>query len=92
MVTMGFTPEEVKIISDHRYVPIIRDAQAWRNHQAALKAAEGKKVPAQQPKGTLRPTGNASGTVASDQKSNVLNRARNTDDMRTKAALIASTL
>lgn len=87
----SFRPEEVAIIADHRYVPIIRDAIAWRNYQVNLKAAEGKKVPSQQPTNVLRnnaTTNNSS--ISSDQKNKIFNQASKTTDMRKKAALIAS--
>lgn len=85
----GFRPEEVEIIADHRHVPICRDAMAWRQHQAALRAAEAKKLAPQQPKGALRQTATPAGPVGQDKDVQTLNRARKTDDMRNKADIIA---
>jgi hypothetical protein len=89
----GFSPEEVQVIADHRHVPIILDALKWRNHQANLKAAQGKKVVQQQPAKTLRQNGNAQGSnLGADEKNNILNRAGKESDLRKKADLIARTL
>lgn len=88
----GFSPNEVQIIADHRHVQIVRDAMAWRQHQAALRAAEGKKVPSQLPTRTLRPTANTGASLSGEQKTQTLNRVRKAGDMRQKADLIASLL
>ena len=88
----GFNPQEVEIIADHRHVPIIRDAIAWRQYQANIKAAQGKKVSPQQPTATLRASGQSSNSVGADQKAKILNRARQMNDTRAKADLIASLL
>lgn len=88
----GFSPQEVEIIADHRHVPIIRDAMAWRQYQANIKAAQGKKVPSQLPTATLRTNGQSSSSVGADQKAKILNRARQMNDTRAKADLIASLL
>jgi hypothetical protein len=82
----GFTPDEVQIIADHRHVPIIRDALAWRNYQASLKSAQGKKVAPQAPTQKLRQNGAAVGAnIGADEKSNILKRASNQTDLRRKA-------
>jgi hypothetical protein len=88
----GFSPQEVQIIADHRHVQVLRDAKAWRQYQANLKAAAGKKVPAQ-PTPMLKPNGAATGSsVASDQKAKILNRAKGKTDLRERADLVASLL
>lgn len=87
----GFTQQEVAIIADHRHVPIIRDAIAWRNHQANLKAAESKKVPNTPVTPTLRANGaSTSANFSADQKNKVLNRAANETDLRRKADILAN--
>lgn len=89
----GFSQAEVQIIADHRHVPIIRDAIAWRNHQANLKAAEGKKVAQQPPSKTLRTNGAAIGAnLGAEQKTQILNRAGKENDLRKKADMIARML
>jgi hypothetical protein len=86
----GFTPQEVSVIADHRHVPIIRDAMAWRNYQATLKAAAGKKTPLQQPTANLRSSGVSSPSVASEQTKKILNRVRSSNNVDEQATLIAS--
>lgn len=90
----GFTPQEVEVIAEHRHIPVLRDAIAWRKHQANLKAAEGKKVAAKQPNApVLRNNGASSGAnLGADDKSKILNRASGETDLRKKADLIARTL
>jgi hypothetical protein len=89
----GFSPEEVQVIADHRHVPIIRDAIAWRNHQASLKSAAGKKVVQQQPTQKLRQNGAAAGAnIGADEKNNILKRAAGTNDLRKKADALAALL
>jgi len=82
----------VQVIVDHRQVPIIRDAISWRNHQANLKAAAGKRVsntPTSQP---LRTDGASNGAnFSADQKNRVLTTAGRETDLRRKAEMIAST-
>jgi hypothetical protein len=85
----GFSPQEVEIIADHRHVPIIRDAIAWRQYQANIKAAESKRVPLQAPTATLRQNGQSSDFVGAEQKSKIINRARQTHDMRARAEMLA---
>lgn len=87
----GFSPKEVEVIGDHRYVLILKDALAWRSHQAGLKSAESKKTaPAAQR--VIRPAATSGAHLGSDQKTALLNRAGKTDDLRKKADLIASLL
>ena len=88
----GFAPGEVAVIQDHRYVPLVRDAMAWRSYQANLKAAAGKKVPSQLPTSTLRTNGVSSGSVDSERTNKILNLASQTQDLRKKAEYMASLL
>lgn len=86
----GFTPQEVEIIADHRHVPIIRDAIAWRNHQANLKAAAGKKVPNVPNTPVLRGHGaNSGANLSSDVRNKTLTRASKETDLRKKADILA---
>lgn len=89
----GYTQEEVLTIPDHRHVQIVRDAIAWRRHQGALRAAEGKKVPRSPTAPTLRQVGtSSSANLNADQKTKILNRAGKVNDLREKAALLANVL
>lgn len=88
----GFTPQDVEVFADHRHIPIMRDAMAWRAHQANLKAAQSKKVPQHQPTKKIGSNGEQGASLASDQKAKILNRASKTDNLHDKAALIAATL
>lgn len=89
----GFSPQEVEVIADHRHVPIIRDAIAWRNHLATLRAAESKKVPAAPSSPALRANANAGkANVGTEQSRQILNRASKESDLRRKADLIAGML
>ena len=85
----GFTPQEVTVIADHRYIPIIQDAAAWRQHQANLKSAQTKKLAPTPTKVLQRSATNGAANLADDQKSALLNRARKTENMRDKAAILA---
>lgn len=87
----GFSQQEVEIIADHRHVPIIRDALAWRNHLANLKAAEGKKVPNTPNQPALRANAAGNGAnMSTEVKSKTLTRAGKETDLRKKADLLAS--
>lgn len=87
----GFQQNEVEIIADHRHVQIIRDALSWRNHQAALKAAEGKKVPNTPNQPVLRTNAAGAGAnLSADQKNKTLTRASQETDLRKKADLLAN--
>lgn len=88
----GFTPQEVANISDHRHVPILRDAIAYRKQEAQRNAIASKKVPLQSPGANLRTSGVASPSIMSEQKKNTINLARNSTDMNRQAELIASLL
>lgn len=84
----GFSPQEVRVIQDHRYVQILRDASAWKQHQANLKAAAAKKV-APQPTRVLRETGEITVKPRSEMSSKILNRAAQTSDLHAKAEALA---
>lgn len=86
----GFSPEEVRVIGDHRYIPIIQDAMAWRQHQTNLKAAQSKRAVPAPTKVLPNASTNGQGAMANDRKAALLNRARGmTDDYR-RAELLAS--
>lgn len=88
----GFTPQEVSIISEHRHIPIVRDAMAWRAHQAALKTAQGKKVPTGAPKVLQQNAAQTGASISNENKQKVLSRASKAPTMREKADAIASLL
>lgn len=87
----GFTPKDVEVIGDHRYVVILKDALAWRNYQASVKSAASKKTASASGR-TLRPAASSNASLNSDQKTATLNRAKATDDLRKKADMVASLL
>ena len=87
----GFAPQEVQIIADHRHVQVLRDAMAWRQYQANIKAAAAKKAPAQ-PTQVLRQTGTTPANLRSEKTSKILNRAKGENDLHKRADLIASLL
>lgn len=84
----GFSPEEVKVIADHRYVQVIRDAQAWRDYQKGIKLVEAKKA-APAPATKVIKQAAVSSNQASSDHSALLNRARQTENIRDKAAMLA---
>lgn len=87
----GYNAAEVATIPDHRQVQIVRDAIAWRQHQANIKAAESKRVPNTPNNPVLRQNGNSgSANLSNDAKTKVLNRADKTNDLRKKADILAS--
>lgn len=90
----GFNPQEVAIIDDHRHIPVLRDAISWRKHQANLKAAEGKKLPAAPARSpALRQNGaTSSADINADSKNNILARASKETDLRRKAEILAGML
>jgi len=88
----GFSPQEIANIYDHRHVQILRDAMAWKSHQANLKAAEGKKVPSS-PIPTLRNNANAtSANLGAEQKTKIINLASKETDLRRKAEMLSGIL
>jgi len=89
----GFRPEEVATFADHRHIQIVRDAIAWKNHQANLKAAESKKVPKTPSNAVLRTDGNAgSANLNADQKIKILTSANRETDLRKRADKLAALL
>lgn len=87
----GFSPDEVKVVADHRHVLVLQDALAWRQYQANLKAAQSKKTVAT-PTKVLRPAGNnGSANLADDQKAALRNKARKASNDRERAAILAQT-
>jgi len=85
----GFSPEEVKVIVDHRYIPVLRDAMAWRQYQANVKAAAAKKV-VPQPTNIVRQASTTGAALSSDQKVGLLKKARGAQTLDEKAAHIAA--
>lgn len=84
----GYTPQETQIIPDHRQILVMKDALAWREYQANLKAVGLKKsIPMQ--KRVLKPR---SSNGAVDNKSALLNRARKTDRIYDKVDAITAYL
>lgn len=84
----GYTPQETQIIPDHRQILVMKDALAWREYQANLKAVGLKKsIPMQ--KRVLKPS---SSNGAVDNKSALLNRARKTDRIYDKVDAITAYL
>lgn len=86
----GFSPQEVTTIADHRYVPVLRDAMAWRQYQANLKTAEAKKAAPQLQK-VVRQASPGTSSFSDETRAKTLNRAKKSSDMHQAAALIAST-
>jgi len=85
----GFSPQEVQVIQDHRYVPILQDAMAWRQYQANMKAAQTKKT-VTAPTKVLRATATTGqASLADDQKMALLKRASKTTNDREKAEILA---
>lgn len=87
----GYSPQEAQVIGDHRFVPILRDAIAFRQQQANLKTAEAKKA-APQPVRVIQPRAASGTTLSDDRKTALLNKARKTDNLRDRADLVASLL
>lgn len=85
----GFTPDEVKVIQDHRYVDVLNDARQWREYQANLKAAQTKKAVATPTKVLRQAATTGSTNLATDQNKALLNRAKKATNDREKADLIA---
>lgn len=86
----GFTPDEVAIIPDHRYVPILRDALAWRNHQQTLRLVEAKKTsPITAPKVVKAATPDTGGSKP-NVRANILQKALQETNPRRQAELLAS--
>lgn len=89
----GFKPEDVATFADHRHIQIVRDALAWKNHLANLKAAESKKVPKTPSNAVLRADGNAgSANLNAEQKSKILISANKETDLRRRADKVAALL
>lgn len=85
----GYSPEETKIIADHRQIQVMRDALAWRQHLATQKTAQAKKfTPVQQR--VIRTNGNVS--VSNGGKTALLNRARKSDKLNDKVDAITALL
>lgn len=87
----GFGQQEVQTIADHRYVPVLRDALAWKQHQANLKSAAAKKSAPQLQK-VLKPANSGQASYSDDQRAKIINRANKSSDIHQAADLIASIL
>lgn len=88
----GFTPQEVEVIQDHRYVPIVQDAMKWRQYQANLKAVQTKKLAPAPTKVLPTTANNGQSNLRNDQRAALINRARNSASADEKADILASLL
>lgn len=84
----GFSPKEVEVIGDHRYVDILQDASSWRQHQANLKSAHMKKT-VTTPTKVLRPNAQSSSSLPDDKKAALLKRASKATNDREKANILS---
>ena len=86
----GFRPEEISMVLDPRHVIVARDAMLWRQHLAAQKTVQEKKVSAPA-KPTIKPTATVGNQNQSDRFKALKQRALRTGkDDDVMAALMAA--
>lgn len=90
LTEVGYKPEELAQLHDHRALMVARDALLWRQHQANLRAAAAKKAapPVQR---TQRP-GSGSDSVGAEKRAALLKRAANATNLREEVDALAALL